>query len=74
MHGSYKLNVDASFYTDGLRALGAVFHSHRGDAIAGRACPFENVLNVATTEVLALLPPSPFLVGLERNSGRSTPS
>ncbi|KAM0896557.1 hypothetical protein ACQ4PT_023111 [Festuca glaucescens] len=55
VQGSYKMNVDASFFGDGSGAARVVLRNCRGEAVAGRACPLENVLNAAAAEALALL-------------------
>jgi hypothetical protein len=40
---SYKLNIDASFHSDGTGAAGVVLRNHEGEAITGMACTLENL-------------------------------
>ena len=53
--GSYKLNVDASFYLDGTGSSGAILRNCSGEAVAGCYGVLEHVLDVATAEAYAFL-------------------
>jgi ribonuclease HI len=59
VQGSYKMNVDTSFFSDGSGVAGVVLRNYRGEVVAGQACLLENVLNATAAEALA------FLRGLE---------
>jgi ribonuclease HI len=63
-HGTYKLNVDASFHPNGTGAAGAVLRDDRGDAIAGVACPLSHVHDATAAEALALLKGLVFLLDI----------
>uniref|UniRef100_A0A8I6X629 RNase H type-1 domain-containing protein n=1 Tax=Hordeum vulgare subsp. vulgare TaxID=112509 RepID=A0A8I6X629_HORVV len=52
--GSNKLNIDAAFFEDGTGAMGAVIRNDRGEAVAGMAHKFFNVLSPAAAEARAL--------------------
>ena len=67
-HGKYNLNIDASFHSDGLGAAGAVLRNHRGEALAGMACPLDNLLNASSAEASAMLKGLEFLENLEISS------
>jgi ribonuclease HI len=53
--GSYKLNTDASFFSAGSGAVGAVLRNSKGEVVAGRYCPLDNLLSPASAEAMALL-------------------
>jgi hypothetical protein len=42
-------------HVDGTGEVGDVLHNHLGEAIAGLACPMENILDASTSEALDLL-------------------
>lgn len=52
--GTYKLNVDACFFPNGLGASGAVLRNSKGDALAGAGCSLDHLLDAATAEAVAL--------------------
>jgi ribonuclease HI len=66
--GSYKLNIDASFHSDGTGAAGVALRNHKGEAIAGMGCTLDNYLSVATAEATALLKGLEFLENLGTTS------
>jgi ribonuclease HI len=53
--GYYKMNTDASYFSTGSGAAGAVLRNSSGEAIAGCYCPLDNILSAATAEAIALL-------------------
>jgi hypothetical protein len=53
--GKLKLNVDASYFADGLGAAVTVLRNDKGEAIAGMACPLVNMLSATFAEATALL-------------------
>jgi hypothetical protein len=53
--GYYKMNTDASYFSTGSGAAGAVLRNSSGEAIASCYCPLDNILSAATAEAIALL-------------------
>jgi hypothetical protein len=43
--GFYKLNIDASFFTDGSRVAGAMLRNSNGEAVVGGFCPLDHILD-----------------------------
>jgi ribonuclease HI len=66
--GSYKLNIDASFHSDGTGAAGLVLQNHNGEAIACIGCTLDNLLSAATSDATALLKGLEFLENLDTTS------
>jgi hypothetical protein len=66
--GTYELNVDAAFHSNGRGAAGVVLRDDRGDAIAGLAYPLSHVHDATAAEALALHKGLVFLleIGLTR--------
>ena len=52
--GTYKLNVDAFYFSNGTGALGVVIRNDQGEAIAGAGNPLNNLLDATTSEAIAL--------------------
>ena len=52
--GTYKLNVDACFFPNGIGASGAVVRNDRCEALAGTGDVLNNLLDAATAEAIAL--------------------
>jgi ribonuclease HI len=69
--GSYKLNIDAAYYTDGPGAAGAVLRNNKGQAMARPACPLEQLIGPDTAEAMALLKGLEFLEQLGCSLGCS---
>jgi ribonuclease HI len=54
--GYYKLNTNASFFSDGSdRAVGAVKRNFRGKVVDGRYCPLDHLLSNVVAEAMTLL-------------------
>ena len=53
--GSYKLNVDACFFSNSTCASGVVLRNEKGEAVAGADDLLDNLLDAPTTEARALL-------------------
>jgi hypothetical protein len=51
---TYKLNVDASFFSSGIGTAAAVIRNSKGEAIAGGAWPMANILDASTAEAMSL--------------------
>jgi hypothetical protein len=51
---SYKLNVDACFFTNGIGVHGAVLRNDKGEAVAGSSCTLQYLADATTTEAGAL--------------------
>jgi hypothetical protein len=52
--GEYKLNIDASFHSNGRGSVGVVLRNDKGEALAGYAGPLNYLLDAAMAEALAL--------------------
>ena len=48
--GSYKMNIDASFYNNGTGVVGAFLCNSRGETIAGSFGPLDHILSTMTSE------------------------
>lgn len=48
--GGLKLNVDASFHSNGTGAAGMILRNDHGEANAGYACPLDQLLNATMAE------------------------
>lgn len=51
--GGLKLNVDASFHSNGTGAAGMILRNDHGEANAGYACPLDQLLNATMAEAPA---------------------
>ena len=52
--GTYKLNVDARYFNNGMGASGVVIRSDKGEPIAGAGDPLIHMLDVDMAEAMAL--------------------
>jgi hypothetical protein len=51
---SYKLNVDACFFTNGIGVHGAVLRNDKGEAVAGSSCTLQYLADATTIEATFL--------------------